>query len=566
MSKPVETRWVRRAMVDACLATLFVLPLSYAVASFGIADAGKRAIDQFVTFNLLVAEDTWVGPAMAVAVLGAWWAASRFRGRWQWPLGGWVIAATAVLSCALTVFLRVRVHHDYDVSLDEFMPRFQAEIFRSGHWMARLDPDWFALNKYLQTFLAYADDRHGLWASHYRPVHAALLSLWNPAISTPVLHGLLVAVSVVAMASAARRVFPAHPGAPFLAVGLLLASPQFLLTAASGFSFTAHLAFNLVWLALFLRGGWIGHILAAFVGFWAIGLHQIHVHPLFAAPFLLALLLGMLQRRVFVLPYIVSYGLALPIWVLWLQIAPWLETGDTSSLPRSLGDIEYLSNYVGYVRTVGVYWWITMLPYLVVNVFRFLAWVAPAIPPLTFLGIFAARRIGMVPLLAGYSFLLTVAAMAVLMPTQMHGWGARYYNPVLGCLVLFAMGGFYAVMSSDVGPRLARASAVLVLAGLLVFLPWRAVQVDAKVGPRAAVQRALESIDADVVVVDIRNVWFGIDFVRNDPFLRKRPIMMTVNSDEIPRIPATSYKIVTGEDLIRFGLPVGTFLEPDLRP
>ena len=81
MSEPAETGWVRRAVVDTCLVMLFILPMSYAVVGFGIADAGKKADQQFVTYNLLVAEDTWVGPAMAAAVFGAWWAAARFPHR-----------------------------------------------------------------------------------------------------------------------------------------------------------------------------------------------------------------------------------------------------------------------------------------------------------------------------------------------------------------------------------------------------------------------------------------------------------------------------------------------------
>ena len=126
------------------------------------------------------------------------------------------------------------------------------------------------------------------------------------------------------MADIARRVFPDAPGAPALAAILLVVSPQFLATAGSGFSFAAHLAFNLLWLALFLRGTLGGHIAAAAVGFFAVGLHQVHVHPLFVFPFLAAMLLGRFGGFWKLVPYAVSYGLALPIWMMWPEISVWL--------------------------------------------------------------------------------------------------------------------------------------------------------------------------------------------------------------------------------------------------
>src|SRR5258708_35118174 len=111
------------------------------------------------------------------------------------------------------------------------------------------------------------------------------------------------ALSIWAIADSSKRIFPDLPEAPTLAALLLLLSPQFLLTAASGFAFSAHLALNLIWLSLFLRGSLRDHILASVVGFLAIGLHQVVFHPLFAAPFLGALLLGRVGPRTALIPY-----------------------------------------------------------------------------------------------------------------------------------------------------------------------------------------------------------------------------------------------------------------------
>src|SRR5262249_40387665 len=158
----------------------------------------------------------------------------------------------------------------------------------------------------------------------------------------------LAALAVWAISDIAKRLFPDVAEAPLLAALLLLVSPQFLMTAASGFAFTAHLALNLLWLSLFLRGSLRAHCLSALAGFFAIGLHQVHFHVLFAAPFLLALLAGRFGSRAAIVPYMISYSLALALWMAWPEIAVWLQTGDSSVLPRSLAEVDYLKNYLNF--------------------------------------------------------------------------------------------------------------------------------------------------------------------------------------------------------------------------
>ncbi len=56
------------------------------------------------------------------------------------------------------------------------------------------------------------------------------------------------------------------------------------------YAMTSHFAFDMIWLALVLRGGRLGHGLAAVVALLAAGLHQWHFPLLFMAPFILWLL------------------------------------------------------------------------------------------------------------------------------------------------------------------------------------------------------------------------------------------------------------------------------------
>src|SRR6266446_827590 len=254
-------------------------------------------------------------------------------------------AAAFVLAWAAAIW----IHHAFDMSLDEFVTAFQARIFLKGKLLAELSPTQFENSDSLQPFFLYRDAAHHLWASGYRPVFSAFRALFGLFGADRLLNPAFAALSVWAIADISKRSFPDVPEAPVLSALLLLLSPQFLLTAASGFSFSAHLALNLLWLALFLRGSLPAHWLAAGVGFLATGLHQVTFHPLFAAPFLLALLLGRFGRRTALIPYIVAYSVALPLWILWPEISVWLQTGDAGVLPHRLADVAYFQSYTGYM-------------------------------------------------------------------------------------------------------------------------------------------------------------------------------------------------------------------------
>jgi hypothetical protein len=80
-------------------------------------------------------------------------------------------------------------------------------------------------------------------------------------------------------------------------------------------------------------------------------------------------------------------------------------------------------------------------------------------------------------------------------------------------------------------PREARrrswaAFGAVTVAAALILPPLQAWQTRAYVRPYAAAARAIAGTDADVVLMNGADVWFGEDLVRNDPFLRNRPKVM----------------------------------------
>ena len=102
---------------------------------------------------------------------------------------------------------------------------------------------------------------------------------------------------------------------------------------------------NLVWLALFLRGNFKADLCAAIIGFFAIGIHQVHFHLFFAFPFLLALFFGRIGRSSFILPYLLTYPLGIFIWVLWPELALYFSTDGAFAFPKSLLEISYPAIY-----------------------------------------------------------------------------------------------------------------------------------------------------------------------------------------------------------------------------
>jgi hypothetical protein len=64
---------------------------------------------------------------------------------------------------------------------------------------------------------------------------------------------------------------------------------------------------------------------------------------------------------------------------------------------------------------------------------------------------------------------------------------------------------------------------------LFVLIPWQCFQAHAFIEPYATAAQAIEHSNADVVIVDPTDVWFGHDLVRNDPFLRAPPKVLVLN-------------------------------------
>ncbi len=464
------------------------------------------------------------------------------------------IALTVV--CGLVWAGSHLVYRNFALSADEFMVDFDARIFATGRLLASVAPEWRAYVPALQPMFRLELPENAYWISSYLPMNAAIRALFV-VLGEPVWHGVALAgVAIVAVFGVARRLWPDRPDASVVAVILLACSSQFLITAMSPYAMTAHLALNMVWLWFFLRDTRAGHLMAAGVAFVACGLHQVIFHPLFAAPFVLSLLVA--RRWKLAGYYAVLYAAIGMFWILYWSLvlraanAPMAESADIGILQFMQRIADTVDLNPGNLALLGL------------NLLRFLVWQSPLAIPLVIVGLTScrARKGIIIELAAGIA--LTLALVLVLMPFQGHGWGYRYLHGFLGSFSLIAAQGWIAV--TDRGSQAAKqatyALAASVLVSLLVLLPWRAYQVRAFVDPYASAIEAIRHADADVVLVDPTDIWYGEDLARNDPFLKARPKILSLPYLDETQLADLCRRydvaVFDRDDARRFGIPIVT--------
>jgi hypothetical protein len=114
---------------------------------------------------------------------------------------------------------------------------------------------------------------------------------------------------------------------------------------------------------------------------------------------------------------------------------------------------------------------------------------------------------------------------------QGHGWGYRYLHGLMGSFCLLAAWSWGRLTQGADGAErgAARVAFALVAAiSLLGLFPLRAWQAHRFLHPYAAAESAIRRAPTDFVIVDPSWVWYGVDLVRNDPYLARRPLVFSL--------------------------------------
>jgi hypothetical protein len=448
-----------------------------------------------------------------------------------------MLAAGVVL--AVTLAGTHWIMHRTPLSMDEYAATFQAKILATGRIAAPISDEWrpFA-NALVPPFISYRATDH-VWLSTYLPGYAALRAIFSVMRIEMVVNPLLAAISVLALAGASARLWPTDPRRGRVAIFYLVTSAQFLLMSMSGYSWPAHLCFNLVWLYLVLREDRLGLATAPWVGILALGLHNPFPHALFAAPFLIRLLR---TRRV---GWIAYYGA-----VYGLGIFAWYRV------------MSYFHGQVGSGRALKIFGLPSVEGYFVqgMNLSLLLTWQAPAMALFLVAAFFLIRSMKQAErdLMAG--LVLTFAFYFLFPQNQGHGWGYRYMYSVLGSAALLAASATV-TLTAAAGAPVRRLLVSSVIVALALQLPFRSLQTERFVRPYAATLDFIATLPADVVIVDPNSAYYGRDLVRNDPLLKATPKTLSLTElspagvNELVRRHQARVYLLAVKDLQRLGLP-----------
>jgi hypothetical protein len=414
---------------------------------------------------------------------------------------------------------------------DEQMAVFDSTIFNHDRLAWPVAPEWRTLVGGLNDTFLLPVAEHSAWVSGYLPVNAALRTLIGGIADPDLTSPLMVAIGAVALWRISVRIWPDDVQPRVVALLLYCGSSQIVLMGMTAYAMSGHLALNLVWLWLFLRGGKVDHAAALVIGFLATGLHQPLFHPLFVLPFLIGLVPA--RRWPLVAFYGVGYLVIGLFWLSWPHMVA-LQVGGVEPLGQPLG---YGSRIVMLLKDVDA----TNLWLMALNLLRFLSWQHLFFLPLVATGMALCWRRPLVrPLAAGIA--LHLLAVTILLAYQAHGWGYRYVHGILGNACLLGGFGWARVRQGLTGPRI---WAGLNLATFLVALPIHAVMAYRIAKPYAAVSAAIDRTKADIVIVHDGAAAFAADLAINRPDLSNRPIRMVAShlSDSDVRSLCTRYRV-----------------------
>jgi hypothetical protein len=425
------------------------------------------------------------------------------------------VAVAALLLWGATYLL----FDNYPLSRDEQMVAFDVAVFRSGHLAAPLAQEWRHYAEALTPAFLLPLPGNAAWVSAYMPVNAMIrtvVGLVDPALTGP----LLAAAGAVATFDCARKLFPGDRAAQGVALLMYATSAQVLVTAMTAYAMTGHLALNMIWLSFYLRGTKRAHVAAMAIGFAAIGLHQIIFHPLFALPFI-----EQLRRRGewrTALVYLCCYALFALFWISWPHIVA-MTAGVASASGSAQGGGGFIADRV---IPLLLHREPQTIPLMIANLLRFVAWQNLALLPLMLLAWPAIRRGDGIAGALAAGVLLTIAAMTFLLPYQAMGWGYRYLHGLIGSCALLAAYGWREASDRSDTTAFVRVGTVATVVLAIPFLAWQATRF---VQPYARVNRMIDGINANMVVVNSYGPAFRIDEVRNDPLLTNRPVRLAAN-------------------------------------
>jgi hypothetical protein len=448
---------------------------------------------------------------LLICILAFWWRRPApilrlvdFIG--QHPIG---IALTTVAMLAMSALV---VYQDYPLSMDEYAAVFQSKVFASGTVAAQVPPDlvdWLVVRGFNGTFII-ASRETGRVIEAYWPGFALLLAPFQFLAVPWLCNALLSGLAVFLIYWITREISTDRRAAGWSML-FALASGAFLADGISYYSMQAHLAANLVFVALLMKPSTNRAFAAGLVGSLALILHNPVPHTLFAIPWVVALALRPDRRRD-LLPLLVGYlpGVALAIGWLLFRAGTGLGAPNLAAIHGVDAGILVWPNAV-------------LLNARVAALVKMSVWATPALFVLALWGCVLRRTDSHVRLLAS-SAVLTFVGYLFVRYDQGHGWGYRYFHSAWGVVPILA--GCAMVNRPQTNGRLVSFAGAAAILSVLFLIPFQMSQINHFITQHLAQLEAPKRPGNNIYFIHPLSGSYLADMIRFDPLLRNKDLLL----------------------------------------
>ncbi len=390
---------------------------------------------------------------------------------------------------------------NYPLSMDEFAMKFMTEIMANFDVTASIPESWRGLVHTIKPIWVNYHFMPHEWTTQYWPVFSLLAVPfqwlghfeWYPPI--------LATLTILLIWNCGKLIWPGNPIPSWVSVILLATSAQFLITSMTAYAMTGHVFFNVLWLWIYLKNKDWSWLILPWIGIMALGLHQPIPHALFVLPFCIRIARTQPIKRTAYIGIVYLFGCI--YWYLWMNNILYNDLNVTARTWLSSfgapGSIQILSRAI---NTVYLITWQNPLAFILLTI-SISEWKNHKIIERDLL----------------YSVIITSVFYFLFNGTGGHGWGARYSHQILANIAL--LGGFTYSRSPVFSYRV---FSIATCISLFLLLPIRSIQVRSFTTPYSKADRSINRTDADFVMIDTISGYNSRDLLRNDPYLKKRPI------------------------------------------
>jgi hypothetical protein len=418
----------------------------------------------------------------------------------------------AFVTVAVLAISALVVYHDYSLSMDEYAAVFQSKVFASGSVAAQVPPDlveWFVVRGFNGEFLI-ASPETGRVIEAYWPGFALLLAPFQFLTVPWLCNASLSGLSAFLIYWITREISGDKRAAGW-AMLFALASGAFLADGISYYSMQAHLAANLVFVALLIRPSTNRALGAGLVGSFALILHNPVPHALFSLPWIVALAFESDRRRYF-LPLFIGYVPGVMLGVGWLLYRT--EIGLSSPGLAAING-----------AAAGVFAWPNevLLNTRVAALVKMCVWAMPSLFALALLGGILRRADSRVRLLAS-SAILTFVAYLFVRFDQGHGWGYRYFHSAWGVVPILA--GCAMADRPQVSGRLITFAGSSAILSLLLLIPFQMWQINQFIAQHLAQLAPPRRPGNNIYFIHPMGGPYMADMIQVDPLLRNEDLLL----------------------------------------